>query len=155
MMRLLQYAFLACALLCSSCKKDKDSVPTIEPAVGIEIADFAGEWRLSAWSGGTDLDKEIYLRLNADRTFTLYQNIVSHGFERFDGTFTFDSQSALIRGTYANGTPWGGEYIIGALTENSMQWQMAGTSDIATYTRSVIPSLPLQPASRSGSVPFL
>ncbi len=108
MMRLLQYAFLACALLCSSCKKDKDSVPTIEPAVGIEIADFAGEWRLSAWSGGTDLDKEIYLRLNADQTFTLYQNIVSHGFERFDGTFTFDSQSALIRGTYASGTPWGG-----------------------------------------------
>ncbi len=32
---------------------------------------------------------------------------------------------------------------------------MAGTSDIATYNRSVIPSLPLQPASRSGSVPFL
>lgn len=36
-----------------------------------------------------------------------------------------------------------------------MQWQMAGTGDIATYTRSVIPDLPLQPASRSGSVPFL
>jgi len=148
MMRLLQYAFLACALLCSSCKKDKDSVPTIEPAVGIEIADFAGEWRLSAWSGGTDLDKEIYLRLNADQTFTLYQNIVSHGFE-------CESQCSLTRGSFANGPPWGGEYIIGALTENSMQWQMAGTSDIATYTRSVIPSLPLQPASRSGSVPFL
>lgn len=155
MTRLFRFAFLVCMLLSWSCGKDKDSEPSISPATGIQIEDFAGEWRLSAWSGSKQLDKQVYLRLNADRTFTLYQDIASHGFERFDGTFTFDSQSALIRGTYAYGSSWGGEYIIGALTENTMQWQMKGTSDIATYTRTTIPDLTLQPASRSVSVPFL
>ncbi|MDE5692047.1 MAG: hypothetical protein K2I13_07600 [Alistipes sp.] len=150
MNRLFRYVLLVCTLACGSCSGDKEDIaPIIKPAIGADIADLAGEWRLCAWSGGSDLSKEVYLRLNADRTFTLYQNLVSHGFQQFDGTFSFDSANAAIRGSYSDGTSWGGVYIVGSITQNSMQWQMVGTSDIATYTRTAIPDLTIEPASRA------
>lgn len=153
MNRLFRYVLLACVLACGACGDDKDNTPIIPPATGMQVGDFAGEWRLTAWSGGSPLDKEVYLQLNTDRTFVLYQDLVSHGFQRFDGTFAFDSQSAVIRGTYSDGTSWGGEYIIGSLTGDSMQWQMVGTTDVSTYTRTTIPDLTIEPASRSGDAP--
>lgn len=154
MNRFFRYVLLVCTLACGSCSSDKDSTaPIIDPAIGAEVADLTGEWQLTAWSGGSGLTKEVYLRLNSDLTFTLYQNIASHGFQQFDGTFSFDSESAVIRGSYSDGTPWGGAYIVGSLSGNSMQWQMVGTNDVSTYTRTTIPDLTIEPASRADASP--
>lgn len=154
MNRLYRYLVLAAgALLCWSCGDKADPTPLVPPATDATTADLAGEWQLTAWSGDTQSPGEIYLRLDEAGTFTLYQNINAHGFRQYEGSFEFDSATAVIRGTYADGTAWGSAYIVGALTANTMQWQAVGTNDISTYTRTQIPDLTIDPTSRAEAEP--
>ena len=153
MIRFFRHLLLFGVLLGCSCSDSTEPAPILTPATGATAADLAGEWQLTAWSGDAERPGEIYLRLTADGAFTLYQDINAHGFRQYDGTFTFDSASAVIRGTYADNTPWGGVYVVGALTAESMQWQKIGSNDISTYTRTEIPDLTLDPSAQTKAAP--
>lgn len=142
-------------LLAGACSDSgsEPAAPLVDPALGATVEEFAGEWHLTRWSVDSSFAGEVYLRLNTDLTFTLYQNIVSQGFEAYDGTFAFDPATACIRGTYSDGTPWGFTYILGSLTDRTMQWQALGTGDVSTYTRTKIPELTIDPTSRAEHTP--
>ncbi len=139
---------------CSDSGKES-TAPLVDPAVGATVEEFAGEWHLARWSVDSEFAGEIYLRLNTDFTFVLYQNIVSQGFEQYDGTFSFDPATAHIGGVYRDGTPWGFVYILGSLTDRTMQWQALGTDDVCFYTRMAIPDLPVLRGTSGSGVPFL
>ena len=47
-------------------------------------------WMLSRWNGGTELSGKVYLQLNADRTFSLYQSIDVPGYRKLTGTYTIE-----------------------------------------------------------------
>ncbi|MDE5579091.1 MAG: lipocalin family protein [Alistipes sp.] len=153
MIRFFRHMLLTGALFCWSCSDNTEPASVITPATGATVEDLAGEWQLTAWSGDQQRPGDIYLRLNADGTFTLYQDINAHGFRQYDGTFAFDPANAVIRGTYADNTPWGGVYVVGALTAESMQWQKIGSNDISTYTRTEIPELTIDPAALTKAAP--
>ncbi len=154
---------IACALLLCACGGDHktdiaEPTPPPQPAGSIQAKDFAGEWHLTEWSVDKEFAAEVYLRLNEDLTFVLYQNIVSHGFQQLPGTFLFDAATSTVSGQYNDGTPWGYSYTITLLTEQTMKWQAAGTNDISTYTRTTIPDLTVVRSSQADSssvIPFL
>lgn len=160
MSKFFKSAFVALlSLLCACGGDSKTEIPMPtpppldpQPAEGIRVKDFAGEWHLTQWSVDSEFGKEVYLRLDEDLTFVLYQNIVSHGFRQFPGTFSFDAASATVSGRYDDGTPWGNSYAISDLTEKTMKWTATGTNDVSTYTREAIPDLQIE-ASRAESMP--
>lgn len=154
-------AWIACLLTLAACGGDsKTEIPTPpptqnpQPAEGIQVKDFAGEWHLTQWSVDSEFGAEVYLRLDEDLTFVLYQNIVSHGFRQFPGTFSFDAASSVVSGRYDDGTPWGYSYAISDLNGKTMKWTAIGTNDVSTYTRETIPELRIE-ASRAESAPLV
>ena len=157
-------ALLALLLVLGACGDNGDNgkidTPNSEepqPAEGIRVKDFAGEWHLTEWSVDSEFGAEVYLRIDENLTFVLYQNIVSHGFQRLTGTFAFDAASATVSGSYDDGTPWSNSYAISALTATTMKWTATGTDDVSTYTRATIPDLTIiaSRAENAAVVPFL
>ncbi len=151
------FALMFCA--CGGGSKNDIQEPELppQPAGTIQVKEFAGEWRLTEWSVDKEFPAEVYLRLNEDLTFVLYQNIVSHGFQQLPGTFSFDAATATVSGRYDDGNSWSSSYTIVYLTEQTMKWQAAGTNDISTYTRTPVPeSAARSSRAESGdAVPFL
>lgn len=96
----------AAVCLAASCEKE-DMGPSLDPAI-------VGEWHLAeTLVDGTELDGklvDVYLVLNSDCTFELYQRSGSQD-ERYDlYTGTCCSNDGTLSGTYSNGTPWGSSY---------------------------------------------
>lgn len=96
----------AAVCLAVSCEKE-DMGPSLDPAI-------VGEWHLAeTLVDGTELDRklvDVYIVLNSDCTFELYQRSGSQD-ERYDlYTGTCSSNDGTLSGTYSNGTPWGSSY---------------------------------------------
>jgi len=143
------------SVLCACSNNSDETEPPTPPTVDIRVEDFAGEWQLTQWSGDSGFAGEVYLRLNADLSFELFQNIASQGFRTYTGHFAFDPSTARISGSYSDGSPWGYVYVLGALTSRTMQWQAVGSDDISTYTRTSIPELRTPRAPAPAGIPFL
>ncbi|MEZ3443015.1 lipocalin family protein [uncultured Alistipes sp.] len=112
------------------------------PVVEITLQNIVGEWQLTAWSGGSIIDgaHTAYLKLNADKTFDLYQvRINNQGVVLYEGTFTLDEAQALISGRYSDNVAWGASYTI-ALSTNAMTWTVVGKNDTSTFTKKDIPA---------------
>lgn len=112
------------------------------PSVEVTLENIVGEWQLTAWSGGSVIDNAhtAYLKLNADKTFALYQvRINNQGVVLYNGTFTLDEAKALISGRYSDNVAWGASYTIG-LSTNAMTWTVVGKSDTSTFTKKSIPA---------------
>ncbi|MEG1612189.1 MAG: lipocalin family protein [Alistipes sp.] len=143
-MKLLYKFFLMAALatLLTNCGDSKDA-----PALPQDLAQIAGTWHLTAWSGDSAFNKGVYLDIKSDKTFALYQDIVSHGYQKLEGTFTLETTfdeagkitSCKISGVYADGAAWAGVYTITEITAEKMKWTLGGTTDVSTYTRTPIP----------------
>lgn len=121
---------------------DKPTPPDPGTETEVTLANIAGEWQLTNWSGGSVIDEShtAYLKLNTDNTFDLYQvRINDQGVVLYDGTFTLDEAQALISGRYSDGVAWGASYRI-TLSGNTMLWTVDGTSDTSTFTKTSIPS---------------
>lgn len=112
------------------------------PSIEVTLENIVGEWQLTAWSGGSVIDDAhtAYLKLNADKTFALYQvRINNQGVVLYNGTFTLDEAQALISGRYSDNVAWGASYTIG-LSSSSMTWTVVGKSDTSTFTKKSIPA---------------
>ena len=97
-----------------SCQKE-DQAPTLDKAL-------VGTWHLAETTvDGTELEEkaaDVYLVLNADCTFALYQKTGSQS-DRYDlYTGVCSAEGGVLTGTYASGTPWGSAY----------KYKVAGTS---------------------------
>ena len=96
----------AAVCLAASCQKE-DQAPTLDKAL-------VGTWHLTGtFVEGTELDADlidVYLVLNSDCTFEIYQKSGSQS-DRYDlYTGVCSAEGGILTGTYASGTPWGSSY---------------------------------------------
>lgn len=72
-------------------------------------------WMLTRWNGGTELSGKVFLQLNEDMTFALYQCIDTPGYRKLTGTYVKEGQ--ILSGHYSDGTPWESSYAIEKQTD--------------------------------------
>ena len=128
-------------VLCGSCKKKETEAPALT------YNDINGTWQLKSWTGeannpdGTSYTFTdiiyVYVVLNADQTFELYQNISAIGAAKLSGSYSLDGST--IHGSYKTATGstfWSDAYTVSNLTENGMTWTAAhATGDVQQFVR--------------------
>lgn len=136
----------AAVCLAASCEKE-DKAPALDPAI-------VGEWHLAeTLVDGTELDGQlvdVYLVLNSDCTFEIYQKSGSQN-NRYDlYTGTCSSNDGILTGTYSNGTPWGSSYkykVVGS----SLTLTSSDLLEEQIYDKESVPEdIKINPDTKSG-----
>ncbi len=96
-------------------------------------------WELMTWDGSDALQSKVFLALNDDLSFALYQCIATPDFKKFTGTYSIDEQSGVLTGTYADGTAFEDSYRIVEMTETALKMQSVKGGIESVYRRVVIP----------------
>lgn len=100
-----------------------------------------GEWALTEWNGSKELPMGVYLRLNEDNNFDLYQHTASVMWVHYTGTFTLNGNT--LTGKYSDGTDWAEYTILYNDTVEPKQIKLTrkgDTEDVAIYTATEIPT---------------
>ena len=100
-----------------------------------------GEWTLTEWNGSKELPMGVYLRLNENNTFDLYQHTFSVLWIHYEGTFSLNGTT--LTGTYSDGTAWHEYTIQYANNETPKQIKLTrkdDSEDVAIYTATEIPA---------------
>lgn len=98
---------LAAVAICltAACQKEEGPKAVVDPAI-------VGEWHLSTVEvdgAFQDYPYDIYLTINSDGTFELYQKSGTQvRYTKFTGTCRSEGQ--VLSGVYSSGTPWGDSY---------------------------------------------
>lgn len=95
-------------------------------------------WMLTRWNGGTELSGKVFLQLNEDMTFALYQCIDTPGYLKLTGTYVKEGQ--ILSGRYSDGTPWESSYAIEKQTETELQLRSETDDVVSLYTAVEIPA---------------
>lgn len=107
---------------------------------------LVGDWVLTGWADTASEDR-IYLRLNEDSTFELYQRVYSVLWMRYTGTFTLNN--AVLQGVYSDGQAWGSDYKI-EYSDEPLRIRLTSTADdkdVSVYSSTTIPSNVVDDAS--------
>lgn len=113
-------------------------------------------WMLTSWNNSTELAGKVYLQLNDDNSFELYQSVDTPGFETFTGTYRISDD--VLSGKYSTGELWESTYLIRIYTERELVLESKTDGAISVYRMSGIPDYVRQanPGVRSAaSTPFL
>lgn len=84
-------------------------------------------WKLVSWAGSTAISGYVYLQLEEDLTFVLYQQVgdlATYGYRRYTGTYTLTEDSEvgpLLSGVYSDGAAWKDSYVVELRTEQEMR----------------------------------
>lgn len=102
-----------------------------------------GEWELAQWNDSKDLPLGVYLRLNEDNTFDIYQHTYTVLWVHYSGTFSLEGTT--LRGTYSDGESWGGDYTIEYSLEEPKKIRLtrinnSGNKDVGIYVETTIPT---------------
>lgn len=114
-------------------------------------------WMLASWNGTTELTGKVFLQLNEDNTFTLYQCISTPDFKQFTGTYSITPGEELspvsdydrLSGRYSDGKSWAYSYWIRAKSNKSMTLvPQSGSEAISVYERVEIPDYVKNPGPK-------
>lgn len=96
-----------------------------------------GAWKLTAWANVSEFKKDVYVQLNTDNTFVLYQNVASVGMEKLEGTFQYDEATKVLTGSYSDNVAWTNpSYTVSGNLTSTMVWTAVdNATDVSTYTR--------------------
>ena len=90
--------------------------PEPEDPIEPEIPDYPiindgiiGGWHIRSYCGGA-ANADIYMQLNSDKTFLLYQRTNSATFVKYEGTYSLDEANSVISGKYSDGVQWANSY---------------------------------------------
>ena len=117
-----------------SCQKEDSVDNTIDPKV-------IGEWHLTgarAEGGSIYTNIDIYLCINADSSFELYQKSGSQEFRYDLHTGTCYTQNGVLTGVYSDGVPWGGKYVYTKIT-NGIILKTTNDIEVQRYISCQIP----------------
>lgn len=124
----------ALVLATVSCQKESTAPKAIDSTV-------VGEWHLvGAKAEGVSIlkDLDIYLCINADSTFELYQKSGSQEFRYDLHTGTCYTQNGVLTGVYSDGMPWGGKYVYTKIT-NGIILKTTNDIEVQRYISCQIP----------------
>ena len=99
-----------------------------------------GDWALTDWHGTTDLSLGVYLSLNEDNTFVLYQHFSDVLWEKYEGTYTLSGNT--LSGVYSDGVKWA-DYTIKYNNGEKKQIKLTrkgDAEDVSIYTATDIPA---------------
>ena len=112
---------------------------TDKPDTGM-LSQCWGSWKLSTFCGAV-VDFDVYMTLNDDYTFALYQRVGNYEVSKFYGSYTFDPASGIFGGTYDDNTPWAATYALEDVDADTLTWvNTANESEISVYVREDIPA---------------
>lgn len=112
---------------------------TDKPETGM-LSQCWGSWKLSTFCGAA-VDFDVYMTLNDDYTFALYQRVGDYEVSKFYGSYTFDPASGIFGGAYDDNTPWATTYALEDVDDNTLTWvNTANESEISVYVREDIPA---------------
>ncbi len=112
---------------------------TDKPETGM-LSECWGNWKLATFCG-TAVDFDVYMTLNDDYTFALYQRIGNYEVAKFYGSYTFDATAGIFGGTYDDGKEWAATYALEEVDENSLTWvNTANENEVSVYVRADIPA---------------
>ena len=114
---------------------------------------IVGEWVLTEWNGSNNLPFGIYLQLNEDKSFDLYQHTKDVLWIHFTGTFSLNGNT--LSGEYSDGNPWM-EYTV-QYNNNAEPKQIKLTrkdssEDVGIYTATTIPDMVIDQANEAVEV---
>lgn len=115
-------------------------------------APFIGNWHLTKFCN-REVEVDIYLTLNDDDTFVLYQREEEYPLEVFEGMYNYDVATRVISGTYSDNVPWASTYTV-SMSGEDMVWRSTSGEE-SLYERcepSDMPNAATVKALRSGSV---
>jgi len=120
------YILIVLLLIVTGCKKEKP-------------VDYAkqviGEWHCVPET----FDADVYLALDPDGTFALYQQIGEGRHRHFSGEWELDGTT--LSGSYSGGEVWGSSYQVSFPGDNTMSLKaLNGSEEVMTYSRKTIPS---------------
>lgn len=118
-----------------------------------EVGNPIGEWKLTEWNNSKDLPFGVYLRLNGDGTFDIYQHTYTVLWVHYSGTFTLEG--SVLTGLYSDGESWH-EYTIKYSEEPKLirltRTNTSGTVDVGVYEATEIPKEVEEDASEATNV---
>ena len=107
-----------------------------------------GEWVLTEWNSSKDLPFGIYLRLNEDNTFDLYQHTSNVLWVHYTGTYSL--KGTTLSGVYADGTNWTTNYTIKySNNADPKQIMLTSTDNEGIYTATTIPDTVIDQATEA------
>ena len=105
-----------------------------------------GEWALTEWNDSKDLPFGVYLRLNEDNTFDLYQHTSSVLWVHYTGTYSLNGNT--LKGEYSDGVEWN-DYTIKYNNKEPKQIKLTSSNSVGIYTATTIPDAVIDQASEA------
>lgn len=119
-----------------------------------EAGNPIGEWKLTEWNNSKDLPFGIYLCLNEDNTFDIYQHTYTVLWVHYYGTFSLEGSK--LQGTYSDGQNWSGTYTIEYSTEPKLirltRIHESGERDVCVYAATKVPDEVIEDATEATNV---
>ena len=136
------------ALFAMSCDNISNGGGTTTPTVNWENeGSVVGEWKLTSLNGKEDAKPQIYLSLNSDGTFEMYQKAFSLEWKRYEGTYSISADN-LLCGVYSDGEEWSANYKVDfAYEPNRIRLtKELDNKEISIYTETTIPNAVIEEA---------
>ena len=111
-----------------------------------------GEWELTSFSGSSEAKPRVYLALNEDGSFDMYQQAFSIVWFHYTGTFTYNGTT--ISGKYSDEKPWSTEYAV-SFAEEPTRMRLINTAndkEVSIYNECEIPDSVIDEAREPESV---
>ena len=105
-----------------------------------------GEWVLTKWNGSDELPFGVYMRLNEDNTFDLYQHTSNVLWVHYTGTYSLNGTT--LSGVYSDGENWAKSYtIMYSKQAEPKQIMLHNSNDEGVYTETTIPDAVIDQAT--------
>ena len=111
-----------------------------------------GTWHIKSYCGAPS-DIDIYMQLNEDGSFLLYQRSNSATYVEYSGTYTLDEANAIISGVYSDGSSWANSYNYSINSNNELVFVNTNNSaEITIYEPATMPSISTLNISRAANI---
>lgn len=118
---------------CGGSSSGDEPDPGPKPAEGTVV----GSWHLLSWNTLSAAD--VYVSFDAAGRFDLYQRLYTPLYEHYTGSYTYID--GRLAGTYDDGEPWGGTYLVSFASGGQRMTLTRDTDaeDVALFGQASIP----------------
>lgn len=137
------------------CNPDNGDGGNADKTKWLDEGNICGEWVLTSWSDKGEEAIKVYLVLNEDSSFDLYQRLYSVMWLHYEGSYTLVGNT--LSGVYSDGEAWSKQYTV-SYAQEPTRIRLVSTTDAtdkAIYTEGYVPEHILdqaQPATEVRSV---